>query len=61
MSAKLVIANNTATEFLTVLAFGTNVSDIAMNTNVTAEELLEAPPFTFTYNNNVITNVVRPQ
>jgi len=59
MSAKLVIANNTATEFLTVLAFGTNVSD--MNTNVTAEELLEAPPFTFTYNNNVITSVVRPQ
>ena len=60
MSAKLVIANNTATEFLTLLAFGTNVSDIAMNMNVTEEQLLEAPPFTFTYNNNVITSVVRP-
>ena len=43
--------DHTATEFLTLLAFGTNVSDIAMNKNVTAEQLLEAPPFTFTYNN----------
>lgn len=41
MSAKLVIANNTVTEFLTLLAFGTNVSDIAMNMNVTEEQLLE--------------------
>ena len=61
MSAKLVIANNTATEFLTLLAFGTNVPDIAMNMNVTEEQLLEVPLFTFTYNNNVIKSVVRPQ
>ena len=59
LSAKLVIAHSTVTEFLTLLAFGTNVSDIARNANVTAELLLEAPPFTLTYN-NVITSVGRP-
>ena len=60
LSAKLVIAHSTATEFLTLLVFGTNVSDIARNANVTAELLLEAPPFTLTYDNNVITSIVRP-
>ena len=59
LSAKLVITHST-TEFLTLPAFGTNVSDIAGNADVTAQLLLEAPPFTLTYDNNVITSVGRP-
>lgn len=56
LSAKLVITHST-TEFLTLLAFGTNMPDIAGNADVIAQLLLEAPPFTLTYDNNVITSI----
>lgn len=49
LSAKFVIAHSTATKFLTLLAFGISVSDIPGNANVTAELLLEVPPFILTY------------
>ena len=51
---------HSTTEFLTLLAFGTNMSDIPGNADVIAQLLLEAPPFTLTYDNNVITSVVKP-
>ena len=55
LSAKFVTAHSTATEFFTLLDFGTNVCDIARNANVTAKLL----PFTLTYENNMITSVER--
>ena len=42
-ACKLVIAHSTASEFLTLLVFGTNVSDAARNANVMTKLLLEAP------------------
>jgi len=59
LSAKLLIGHCFASQFLTLQAFGTNVSDIAQSEDVTAELLLEAPPFTLIYENNIITSIGR--
>jgi len=49
LSAKLLIWHRSVSQFLTLQAFGTNVSDIAQSKDVTAELLLEAPPFIYSY------------
>jgi len=49
LSANLLIWHCSASQFLTLQAFGTNVSDIAQSKDVTAELLLEAPPFIYPY------------
>jgi len=45
--------------YLTLIAFGSNVCDIAQREDVTAESLLSASPFQMTYENNVITSIHR--
>ena len=57
MSAKLVLSSGT--DYLTLLCFGSNLNDIVQVKPVTESNLLEAPPFTLTYDNNVITGVRR--
>ena len=55
LNAKLVISSGAS--YLTLNAFGTNVSD----TPPTTQSLLSATQFTFTHSNNVITGVSRPE
>ena len=50
---------NSGQEYHTLNVFGTNVTDICQTTDVNARALLRAPPFSFTYENNVITSVER--
>ena len=57
LTAKVVIANGNSYHTLNV--FSTNVSDIAQIEKVTVESLLCAPPFTLTYENNVVTAIGR--
>ena len=57
LSAKVVIAEGE--KYHTLNVFGTNVSDIAQEDNVSVEALISAPPFTLTYENNVITSIRR--
>ena len=55
MSAKLIISSGDT--YLTLLCFGSNLSDIVEQETVTEEALLIAPPFTLTYENNIITGI----
>ena len=48
------------TEYLTLNVFDTNVTDIAQTDDVTEQSLLCAPPFSLTYENNIVTGVKRP-
>ena len=57
MSAKLVLSSGT--DYLTLLCFGSNLSDIVQEKAITEANLIEAPPFTLTYDINVITRVRR--
>ena len=57
--AKLVLSTPGA-GYLTLLAFGGNVTEIAGKDSVTAEDLISAAPFTVTYYQNVMTGVGRP-
>ena len=47
--------------YLTLLAFGSNVTEIAGKDSATAGDLIGAAPFTVTYYQNVMTGVGRPQ
>ena len=58
MSAKLIISSGDT--YLTLLCFGSNLTDIIQQETVTKEAFLTAPPFTLTYDNNIITGIQRP-
>ena len=58
LSAKLYISSGT--DYLTLHAFGTNVTDITQEAAVTVDSLMTAPPFTLTHENNIITSIRRP-
>ena len=59
LNAKLVISSGAS--YLTLNAFGTNVSDIAEQHPPTKQSLLSATQFTFTHSNYVTTGVSRPE
>ncbi len=56
MSAKLLVSSGET--YLTLLYFGTNLNDIVQQETVTKEALVNARPFTLTYE-YIITGVQR--
>ena len=56
--AKLVVFS--VTNYLTLQAFGSSVTDIAQDYDATKEGLMSALPFTLTYDNTIITSIQRP-
>ena len=57
MSANLIISSGDT--YLTLLCFGSNLTDIVEQETVTEEALLTAPPFMLTYENNTITGILK--